>query len=141
METKPLVMERTYNAPVTKVWEALTDAAKMRQWYFDIKAFEPEVGYEFSFLCDCDGEEYLHICKVTDVVPGHKLTYSWRYGGYEGMSYVTFELFTEGEGTRLVLTHTGLETFPLLKNFTRESFTGGWIELIGDSLKEFVERK
>lgn len=139
METKPLIMERVYNAPVAKVWQALTDADKMRQWYFDIKAFEPETGYEFSFLCTMDGKDYLHLCRVTDVVPGQKLTYSWKYSGYEGMSYVTFELFPEGEGTKLVLTHEGLETFPPVEEFRRDCFISGWTQLLGESLKNYVE--
>lgn len=141
METKPLVMERTYNAPVEKVWQALTDPDKMRKWYFEIDSFKPAVGYEFSFTAQCDAEDgdYLHLCKVTEVEPGRKVTYSWRYDGYEGISYVTFELFPENNNTLLVLTHKGLETFPALKLFARESFTEGWTEILGTQLKEFVE--
>ncbi len=41
---------------------------------------------------------------------GEKLQYSWRYDGYEGNSFVTFELFAEGDKTRVKLTHEGLET-------------------------------
>jgi uncharacterized protein YndB with AHSA1/START domain len=31
------------------VWKAITNAADMKQWYFDIPGFKPEVGFEFSF--------------------------------------------------------------------------------------------
>lgn len=48
MEHKPLVMERTYDAPVQKVWQALTDPAKIKQWFLDVKMFNPKVGAEFS---------------------------------------------------------------------------------------------
>ena len=37
-----VVIERTYNAPVEKVWKALTDVDQMRQWYFDLKEFKLE---------------------------------------------------------------------------------------------------
>ncbi len=37
-----VVIERTYNAPVEKVWKALTDVDQMRQWYFDLKAKSPK---------------------------------------------------------------------------------------------------
>ena len=57
--------------------------------------------------------DYHHICKITEVDPQRKLKYSWRYQGYEGISYVTFELFSEGKATRLKLTHEGLESFPI----------------------------
>jgi len=35
---EPLVIERTFNAPIARVWKALTDAEEMRRWYFDMKA-------------------------------------------------------------------------------------------------------
>ena len=49
MNNEPFVIERTYNAPVEKVWKAITDNDLMKQWYFKIAAFKPEVGFEFSF--------------------------------------------------------------------------------------------
>ena len=139
METQPLIMERTYNATAARVWDAITDSSKMREWYFDIKSFKPEVGFNFSFLCVMDGMDYLHLCEVTEVVPGKKLTHSWRYDGFEGNSFVTFELFPEGNTTRLVLTHRGIESFPASAEFTRGSFTEGWTEILGKSLKDYVE--
>jgi uncharacterized protein YndB with AHSA1/START domain len=81
------------------------------------------------------------LCKITDVVAGKKLQYSWRYDQYPGKSFVTFELFDEGDKTRLKLTHEGLETFPTdNKDFARESFAAGWTYIIGKSIKEFVEK-
>jgi uncharacterized protein YndB with AHSA1/START domain len=40
-----IVIERTFKAPVAKVWRALTDVDEMRQWYFDLKEFRPAVGF------------------------------------------------------------------------------------------------
>ncbi|MEI9946056.1 MAG: SRPBCC domain-containing protein [Chitinophagaceae bacterium] len=75
------------------------------------------------------------------MVPQKKLTYSWRYDKYEGNSFVTFELFDEGEKTRLKLTHAGLETFPQnTADFAKESFQKGWTELIGTSLPKFLDK-
>lgn len=143
MNYKPFVMERTYDAPISKVWKALTDKDEMKQWYFDLAEFKPETGFEFQFYGEGHkGEKYLHLCKISEVVPGKKLTYSWRYDGYEGNSYVTFELFEEGDKTRLKLTHEGLETFPQNNpDFAKESFAEGWTHIIGVSLPGFVETK
>lgn len=141
MSAEPFVIERTFNAPIDKVWTAITDRNQMKQWYFDIADFKPEVGFEFTFSAGSEGKKYVHLCKITEVQPGKKLSYSWRYEGYKGNSIVTFELFDEGGATRLKLTHTGLETFPMNNpDFARESFAAGWTYIIGSSLKEFAEK-
>ncbi len=113
MNQAPIVLERSFHAPADKVWQALTDKNKMKQWYFDIENFKPELGLEFQFYGETDDKKsYFHLCKITELIPGKKLKYSWRCDGYPGESFVTFELFDEGDNTRLKLTHCGLETFP-----------------------------
>jgi len=141
MNTQPFVIERTFNVPVIKVWEALTDNEKMKQWYFKLQDFKPEVGFEFQFMGGEDDKQYLHLCKITDVVVGKKLTYSWRYDGYPGNSFVTFELFEEGNKTRLKLTHEGIETLaPGNPDFAKENFEKGWTSILDQSLKGFLEK-
>lgn len=135
----PLVIERTFDAPAARVWQALTTKEDFDRWYFKIKEFRPEVGFEFQFYGENEGVKYDHRCKITEVVPGKKLAYSWRYEGHEGDSLVTFELFSKGGKTRLRLTHAGLETFPQTPAFARGNFVEGWTELIGANLKQFVE--
>jgi uncharacterized protein YndB with AHSA1/START domain len=140
MANQPFVIERTFNAPVEKVWKAITDREQMKQWYFNIPQFKPEPGFEFRFEGGDECSTYLHLCTVKEVIENRKLSYSWRYEGYEGDSLVTFELFPEGDKTRLKLTHEGLETFPANNPvFARESFAAGWGDIIGASLRKFVE--
>jgi len=136
---EPIIVERTFNAPITKVWEALTDVDKMRKWYFDVSAFEPVIGFEFTFSGGSETKTYLHKCKVITVESPHKLAYTWSYDGYEGSSLLTFELTEEGDQTHLKLTHTGLETFPNEPDFARTSFMGGWDYIINTSLKGYLE--
>src|SRR3989337_1023338 len=88
MKTLPFEIERTFHAPVEKVWKALTDKNDMKQWYFDLKAFKPEVGFEFVFEAGEGGKTFRHVCKVTEVVVNRKLAYTWRYDGYPGNSVV-----------------------------------------------------
>jgi uncharacterized protein YndB with AHSA1/START domain len=135
-----VVIERTFNASIGRVWTALTDVDQMRQWYFDLKEFKPEVGFEFEFIVEHEGNKYHHLCKITEVIPQKKIAYSWRYKGEPGDSLVTFELFANGDQTRLKLTHEGLETFPRTPAYARKSFETGWTEIIGSSLKQFVEK-
>jgi uncharacterized protein YndB with AHSA1/START domain len=135
-----IVIERTFNARVARVWKALTDVDQMRRWYFDLKEFKPEVGFEFAFVVEHEGNRYDHRCRVTEVIPEKKIAYAWRYEGQEGDSLVTFELFADGDKTRLKLTHEGIETFPKTPAYARKNFEAGWTEIIGSSLKQFVEK-
>jgi uncharacterized protein YndB with AHSA1/START domain len=138
-KSEPLVLERTFNAPIARVWKAITNKDDMKEWSFDIKEFKPEAGFEFEFYGEKDGVKYFHRCKIAEVIPEKKLAYSWRYEGHEGNSMVTFELFAEGNKTRLRLTHEGLETFPQTPAFAKSNFVEGWTALIGENLKLFVE--
>ncbi len=139
ISTEPLVIERTFDAPIAKVWTALTNADEMRHWYFDLKEFKAERGFEFQFVIEHEGNTYDHRCKVTEVIPQKKITYTWRYEGHEGDSLVAFELFDERGKTKLKLTHEGLETFPKLPAYARKNFEQGWTQIIGESLKKFLE--
>jgi uncharacterized protein YndB with AHSA1/START domain len=135
-----VVIERTFNAPIAKVWRAITDVDQMRAWYFDLKEFKPEVGFEFEFSVEHEGMTYHHLCRITEVVPQKKIAYTWRYKGEPGDSLVTFELFAEDDNTRVKLTHTGIETFPKTPAYARKNFESGWTAIIGTELKQFVEQ-
>lgn len=138
---EPFVIERTYNASVERVWKAISDRDEMEKWYFKIADFKPEVGCKFTFYGGEEGGfQYVHLCEVKEVVKERKLSYSWRYEGYEGNSLVTFELFPEGDKTRVKLSHSGLETFPAIDAFKKTNFVAGWTAIIGTSLLDFVEK-
>jgi uncharacterized protein YndB with AHSA1/START domain len=147
INTEPIVKEVELNVPVGIVWQAITDRDKMKNWYFEINKFKPEVGFEFQFYGETEQKRYLHKCKITEVTPGKKLSYSWKYEGYPGKSLVTFDLIPEGnlpagrqDKTKLRLTHKGLENFPHDNpDLARQNFVEGWDQLIGKSLKEYVE--
>ena len=140
MNTEPFVIDRTLNAPVERVWRAITEKEQMKTWYFDLADFQAVEGFSFEFYGGAEDRQYLHLCKVTEVIDRKKLSYSWTYEGYPGYSVVSFELFPEGDSTRLRLTHAGLETFPSdNKDFAKSNFEAGWTEIIGTSLKTYVE--
>jgi uncharacterized protein YndB with AHSA1/START domain len=141
MDKTSFTIEKIFDAPVEKVWQAITDKDAMKKWYFDLKEFKPEVDFEFQFYGEGKkGEQYLHLCKITEVIPLRKLTHTWCYDKYQGLSYLTFEFFSEENKTRLKLTHAGLETFPANNpDFARESFTEGWTYIINTSLEQYLQ--
>ena len=141
MENQPIVLERTFDAPVSKVWSAITNKEEMKKWYFQLEDFRPEVGFKFEFMGGPkDGIQYLHLCEITEAIPEKKLAHSWRYDGYEGNSFVTWELFPQGDKTLLRLTHSGLETLAdQHKDFAKENFVKGWTHIVNIGLKNYLE--
>ncbi len=140
MKNEPIVVINTLNAPAAKVWKAISDKDEMKKWYFDIPEFKPLAGLEFQFTGGDKENQFLHLCKIMEVIPGKKLVHTWRYEGYEGNSLVTFDLIDEGnDTTTLKLTHEGLETFPKISSFEKENFVGGWNHIVGVSLPNFLE--
>lgn len=142
MKSNLIVLERLFDVPTKRVWKALTDGNELKNWFFDICGFEAEVGCQFQFTGGHDkAVQYLHLCEITEVVPYEKLTYSWRYDGHAGVSFVTFELFEQENKTLLRLTHTGIETFPHGNtDFALHHFEEGWNEIINNSLKNHLEK-
>ncbi len=138
----PVTVEKTLPAPVAKVWAAITDRDQMKEWYFDFVEFRPVPGFRFEFLGGPEnGPQYLHKCEIQEAEPEKKISYSWRYEGYDGDSLVTFTLQPVENSTHLKLTHEGLETFPSeVSDFARKNFEAGWSHIIGTSLVDFLSR-
>jgi uncharacterized protein YndB with AHSA1/START domain len=142
MDYQPIVLERVFNAPTAKVWKALTNKNEMKKWYFDLAEFKAEIGFKFQFYGGPTPErQYRHVCEITEMIPEKKLTYSWRYEGYAGISFVSFELSEQENKTLLRLTHKGLGSFPAENpDFGTGNFVEGWNHIIHTSLKEYLEK-
>ena len=140
----PIVIERMYAAPIELVWKAITNKQDLEQWWphtAPLKTFKAEVGFETQFSIRHNEQDFLHLWKVTEVIPGRKITYDWKFGGKPGNSSVTFELSEADGGTKLKLTHRGLETFVPETNpeLARGNFLMGWTSL-ASSLADYVEK-
>lgn len=95
------------------VWEYLTQSELMAQWLMK-NDFQPIVGFDFQFKTgpipslDFDGIFY---CKVLEIVPFEKLSYSWKSGPGEGKitldSVVIWKLEQKDKGTEVFLEHSG----------------------------------
>lgn len=103
-----------------KVWEYLTQSELIEQWLMK-NDFLPIVGHDFQFRTPAmpkfnfDGIVY---CKVLEIVPLKKLSYSWKGGPGNGRieldSIVEWTLSPKENGTALQLKHSG---------FTEADFT------------------
>ncbi len=141
MSANPIIVEETYSAPIEKIWLALTSKEEMKDWYFDVQDFKPEVGNEFHFY-EPGGTKYHHKCKILQIIPLQKLQHSWTYPDYtKGISIVSWELISQDGKTKVILTHENTDAFEGAgKDFTWESFQAGWKEILGTSLKKYVEQ-
>ena len=141
MDTKPVIVVQEYNTSIDKVWNALTNKEEMKYWYFNLPEFYAVNDFEFQFYGGKDeNNQYLHLCKITDVSLQNKLSYSWRYDGYPGISFVTFEVIEKDSKTTLKLTHTGIETFENENSdFAKSEFEAGWKYILHTALKNYLE--
>jgi uncharacterized protein YndB with AHSA1/START domain len=113
------------------VWEYLTRSDLMELWLMP-NNFEPIPGFEFQFRIkpvpqlDFDGIVY---CKVLEIVPHQKLSYSWRSGPGNGKidldSIVVWKLIPKDNGTELLLEHTGFKDIENFKMYS--AVNDGWL--------------
>jgi len=138
-----IVIEQSFKASVSEVWDAISEIDQMRQWFFEnIESFNAEVGFETQFNVKSEGRNFLHLWKLTEVIPLKKIVYLWKYEGYEGESFVCFELFEENSLTRLRVSHVGVGSFSQsIPEFSSESCRQGWQYFINNRLKAFMEKK
>jgi uncharacterized protein YndB with AHSA1/START domain len=139
---EPIIVEQTFNAEILIVWNSITEIGQMRQWFFEnIPSFKPELGFDTQFNVESQGRNFMHMWKVTEVIPMKKITYNWKYDGYPGDSFVMFELFKQNNLTKLKLTHSVQESFPEdIPEFSRKSGIDGWNYFIRKRLKEYLEK-
>ena len=128
------------NAPIEKVWDAITNREQMKEWYFNIPDFELKEHAAFNFF-EGEDKKLHHHCEIVEIIPQKKLKHSWTYPDYtHDKTLVKWELQPESNGTLVTLTHKGLENFDHLgADFKKEKFQNGWDEILNKALKNFVE--
>lgn len=136
----PVIVSQNFTQSVEAVWNAITDASLMRQWFFDtIPNFKAEVGFQTQFNVKAPSRDFMHVWEVTEVIPQQKLVYNWKYENIKGDSFVTFQLVPQNGETQLTLTTTVTEDFPdEIPEFKYESCEAGWNYFIKQQLTEFL---
>ncbi len=121
--------EWIYDQSPNEVWEYLTQAELIALWLMP-NNFKPIRGNEFQFTAkpipslDLDGIFY---CKVLEIIPFQKLTYSWKGGAGNGIftldTVVEWTLEKYANGTKLFLKQSGFKDANLS---IFSAMTNGW---------------
>jgi uncharacterized protein YndB with AHSA1/START domain len=119
---KIIKREILIEAPITKVWEHITDPTKIAGWLMP-NDFEPKLGKKF--LMDCRDEGKIS-CVVKEILPQQKLVYSFQSKATKVETLVTFTLATEGKGTMVTVVHSGWDSIPPEEQGVADLFGGGW---------------
>lgn len=130
--TKSIKHQFFFPHPPETVWEYLTNPELMELWLMK-NNFQPIIGVDFQFRTnpipslDFDGIFY---CKVLEIVPFKKLSYSWKSGPGGGEitldSVVEWKLLSTDKGTELFLEHSGFAKEENLNFYN--GLMHGWLE-------------
>jgi uncharacterized protein YndB with AHSA1/START domain len=131
---------RQIKASPAKVWAAITQPARMMQWWgvdagptLSVEA-DVRPGGRFSIVFRLlNGDEHNPTGVYREVIPEKKLVFTWEWPGTpERESLVTFRLEPFGGGTQLTLIHEQLPS-----EEARTSHAQGWSGLL-DKLTIFL---
>jgi uncharacterized protein YndB with AHSA1/START domain len=139
-------LERTYDAPVAKVWKALTDPEAKQKWFARSPGLEllerhmdvREGGTERVKGRWESGVVSTFDAAYHDVVPNERLIYSYAMHLNEkkiSVSLATMQLKGKGESTTLTVTEQGAFLDGYDDAGSREHGTGHLLDALGASLK------
>ncbi|HUR87979.1 MAG TPA: SRPBCC domain-containing protein [Ramlibacter sp.] len=129
-ETNALEIERRYDAPPERVWQAWTDPRALSRWFgpggensvtqaeLDVR---PGGHYTIAFRTP-DGQDNRVSGTYEEVIPQRKLSFSWAWQSTpDRVSFVTVEVVPEGDATLMKFRHERFYDRTALDNHTR-----GW---------------
>ncbi len=150
MENNRIEKQIALNAPVSRVWRALTDHKEFGEW-FRVKLDAPFVpGQTSTGYITWPGYEHLKWeAVVQDMEPDSYFSFTWHpyaidpavdYSG-ETPTLVEFRLKPTATGTLLTVTESGFEDIP--EHRRAEAFLrndGGWAQQI-KNIEEYVAKR
>lgn len=130
-----ITRERTYPAPIERVWPLVSTAEGLASWLMP-NDLQPVVGHRFSFTTrPAPGFDGVVLAEVVDVDPPRRISFTWVGGPLD--TVVTFTLTPlQNGGTRLRMTHTGFAG--LRATLVRRLLDQGWRRLLRRDLARAV---
>ena len=142
-EKTSLEIKRFINAPSTRVYEASTDPAQLKEWWGPegvrtrSLSADARVGGKYRWdLVNQEGEEMSVFGEYRELVPGKKIVFTWQWDDDEvwenRTSLVTIEFSDRDGGTEVRLRHEQLPS-----EESRDRHNEGWNSVL-DRLEQFV---
>jgi len=131
-----LKFEAVYPYSPEQVWKALTDSSAMAEWLMP-NDFQPRLGQKFH-LRGKPAPNFSGIveCEIVELDPPRRLAYSWHAAGQRTL--VSFTVQAVGQGTRVVLEHTGFSDDGGM--MISSILSSGWKKKIESTLPETIAR-
>jgi uncharacterized protein YndB with AHSA1/START domain len=141
-------LQRTYDAPVTRVWRALTDESAKQKWFGGSpgqwELLERQMDVRVGGRERVRGRWQAGVVSTFDaiyhdVIPNERLIYSYEMHLDEkkiSVSLATMQLKTEGAKTTLMVTEQGAFLDGYDDAGSREHGTGYLLDALGASLKD-----
>ncbi len=123
------------NAPIERVWRALTDHQEFSQW-FRVALDAPFAVDELSrgHMTYLGYEHLVWEARVVEMSPPHRFAFTWHPYAVDTTDYsdepptrVQFTLEAIGQGTRLAIVESGFDALPdNRREVALRMNTGGW---------------
>jgi uncharacterized protein YndB with AHSA1/START domain len=145
-----IVSEIDIAAPPERVFQALTDAGELKQWFTSAEcpvkvwAMDPRADGSYRYATEKGSilingvSEFECHGHITEFDPPRVLAYTWYANWHDDSTrrtLVRWELTPSNAGTHVKVTHSGLAHLPI----ARKDYGGGWPEVV-EKLKGFVEK-
>jgi uncharacterized protein YndB with AHSA1/START domain len=139
--THMLRVERTYDAPAERVFDAWTSPEVMRRWFHagdetwatPVAEVDLRVGGGYRVtMRHADGSESTGVGEYTEIDRPKRLAFTWDWEGQDSVATLVELEFTERNGaTTVVLTHSGLAS-----ESSKDGHTAGWQEALANLARE-----
>jgi uncharacterized protein YndB with AHSA1/START domain len=112
MTIPPLVLKKSFNAPVEKVFEAWSNPEIMKLWFKPNAKWQTKTNntfkiggsYNHAMISEDGNTSYDHFGEYKEIVPNQKIFFTWSSQAVQN-TLVTVELEEVNGRTNLTLTH------------------------------------
>lgn len=121
-----ITKEKLFHHPIDQIWNAITKAEEISAWFLKTD-FKAEKGFQYTYTSKSTEKGCTTINGIVKEANPYTLVYTWIVEGTNVETTVSWKLAAQGNSTKLVLEHSGIENYTGETAITMfESFNEGW---------------